>query len=139
MWADYQADQAPTPMTGVYIRPDNPNIPADLANLLASRPDPDAPFSFSKRMEEAGPRIASNNYEVVQVLAGMTGSIPFAFAKDWNWDVYGSRGNVENTEIQQGNVSRTAFETPSTTWTSPSGIPSRMLSRDCACVPALPT
>jgi outer membrane receptor protein involved in Fe transport len=110
MWADYQADLAlaPTPMSGVYIRPDNPNIPADIANLLASRPDPDALFSFSKRVEEAGPRIASNNYEVVQVLAGMTGSVPFA--EDWNWDVYGSWGNVENTVVQQGNVSRTAFE-----------------------------
>ena len=112
MWADYQADQAlaPTPMTGVYVRPDNPNIPADVAALLATRPDPTAPFNFEKRLEEAGPRIASNNYEVVQVLAGMTGSVPFAFAEDWNWDVYGSWGNVENVELQQGNVSRTALE-----------------------------
>jgi iron complex outermembrane recepter protein len=110
LWADYQADQAlaPTPMTGVYVRPDNPNIPADVAALLASRPDPDAPFSFSKRVEEAGPRIASNNYEVVQFLAGLNGSLPFA--EDWRWDIYGSWGNVENTEFQQGNVSRTAFE-----------------------------
>ena len=112
MWADYQADQAlaPTPLTGVYVRPDNPNIPADLATLLASRPDPDAPFAFSKRMEESGPRIGSNNYEVVQVLAGMTGAVPFTFAEGWQWDVYGSWGNVENEEQQQGNVSRTLLE-----------------------------
>ena len=111
-WADYQADQAlaPTPLTGVYVRPDNPNIPADLATLLASRPDADAPFAFSKRMEESGPRIGSNNYEVVQVLAGMTGAVPFTFAEGWQWDVYGSWGSVENEEQQQGNVSRTLLE-----------------------------
>jgi iron complex outermembrane recepter protein len=110
MWADYDAAQqlAPTPMTGVYVRPDNPNIPADLAALLASRPDPDAPFNFRKRLEESGPRIGTNNYEVIQVLVGMTGSLPFA--EQWNWDLYGSWGNVENTEVQEGNVSRSLFE-----------------------------
>lgn len=110
MWADYQADLAlaPTPMTGVYIRPDNPNIPDDLAELLASRPDPDAPFSFLKRMIEAGPRISSFSYEVVQFLAGATGSL--GFADGWQWDAYASWGNVDNTENQQGNVSRSAFE-----------------------------
>lgn len=112
LWADYQADQAlaPTPMTGVYVRPDNPNVPADLQTLLASRPDPDAPFNFRKRMIETGPRIASNNYEVVQVLAGIKGDLTFDFAEDWTYDVYGSWGNVENTEQQLGNVSRSAFE-----------------------------
>jgi outer membrane receptor protein involved in Fe transport len=110
LWADYQADQAlaPTPMTGVYVRPDNPNIPADLAALLASRPDPDAPFAFQKRMLEAGPRVTSNSYEVVQFLVGMNGSLPFA--EGWAWDTYASWGNVELTDVQLGNVSRSAFE-----------------------------
>lgn len=110
LWADYQADQAlaPTPMGSVYVRPDNPNIPSDLAELLASRPDPSAPFSYLKRMEEAGPRIVSNQYEVVQFMVGMNGSLPVA--EGWQWDAYASWGNVEVTDIQQGNVSRTAFE-----------------------------
>lgn len=110
LWADYQADQAlaPTPLTGVYIRPDNPNIGADLATLLASRPDPTAPFAYRKRMIESGPRVASNNYEVVQFLAGGRGTLPFA--QEWDWDAYASWGNVENNEIQLGNVSRTAIE-----------------------------
>lgn len=112
LWADYQADQAlaPTPMTGVYVRPDNPNVPGDLATLLASRPMPDEPFAFRKRMIETGPRIASNNYEVIQVLAGIKGDLPVDFVDDWTYDVYGSWGNVENTENQLGNVSRSAFE-----------------------------
>ncbi|MGH8193045.1 MAG: TonB-dependent receptor domain-containing protein, partial [Woeseiaceae bacterium] len=83
--------------------------PADVAALLATRPDPTAPFGFSKRMLESGPRISRNNYEVVQFLAGATGSLPIA--EEWNWDVYGSWGNVDQTEIQQGNVSRSLFET----------------------------
>jgi outer membrane receptor protein involved in Fe transport len=110
LWADYQADSAlaSTPMGTVYVRPDNPNIDPDVAALLASRPDPTAPFSYLKRMEESGPRISSNNYEVVQFLAGMKGTLPFAEA--WNWDAYASWGNVENVESQLGNVSRSAFE-----------------------------
>src|SRR5690606_38663891 len=110
LWADYQANQAlaPTPVTGIYVRPDNPNIPADLAALLDSRPEPDEPFSYLKRMLEAGPRVASDNYEVVQFIVGLNGSLPFA--EEWMWDTYASWGNVENTNIQSGNVSRSAFE-----------------------------
>lgn len=110
LWADYQADSAlaPTPMSTVYVRPDNPNIDPDVAALLATRPDPDAPFAYLKRMEESGPRISSNNYEVVQFMAGAKGDL--AFAEGWNWDAYASWGNVENVENQLGNVSRSAFE-----------------------------
>ncbi|HET6628256.1 MAG TPA: TonB-dependent receptor [Woeseiaceae bacterium] len=110
LWADYQADQslAPTPVTGVYVRPDNPNLPADVQALLATRPDPDAPFAFRKRMVESGARVASNNYEVIQVLTGATGEL--GFAEDWTWDVYGSWGNVDVTEFQDGNVSISALE-----------------------------
>lgn len=40
------------------------------AQDLLPVPDPDAPFSFRKRMIQSGPRVASNSYEVVQFLAG---------------------------------------------------------------------
>ncbi len=110
LWADYQADQAlaPTPLTGVYVRPDNPNLPADVAALLATRPDPDAPFQISKRMIESGPRIASDSYQVIQITLGATGDL--ALAEDWRWDAYASWGNVDLEELQQGNVSRSLFE-----------------------------
>lgn len=110
LWADYESDQAlaPTPAGQIYIRTDNPNIPADLATLLASRPTPAEPFRFRKRMIESGPRVSSNNYNVFQGSAGLTGEL--GFAADWNWDVYGSWGSVELVESQLGNVSRSAFE-----------------------------
>ncbi|HEX7062625.1 MAG TPA: TonB-dependent receptor [Woeseiaceae bacterium] len=106
---DYSAATAlaPTPLTGVYIRPDNPNIPDDLAELLASRPDPDAPFAYRKRMIESGPRTSNVDYEAVQFIVGANGVLPF---EGWSWDAYGSWGNVDQTTVQQGNVSRSAFE-----------------------------
>ncbi|MGH8167201.1 MAG: TonB-dependent receptor domain-containing protein, partial [Woeseiaceae bacterium] len=110
LWADYAASQAlaSTPMTGIYVRPDNPNIAPDLAALLASRPDPTEMFSFSKRVLEAGPRVATDKYEVVQFIAGANGDLPIA--EEWTWDAYASWGNVDQTNTQAGNVSRSAFE-----------------------------
>jgi outer membrane receptor protein involved in Fe transport len=110
LWAEYTADQAlaPTPATQLYIRPDNPNVPADLATLLASRPNPSEPFRFRKRMIESGPRISSNSYDVFQASAGLKGELPFG--DEWNWDLYASWGNVEFVEGQLGNISRSAFE-----------------------------
>ena len=110
LWADYTADQAlaPTPASQLYIRPDNPNINADLAALLASRPNPTEPFRFRKRMVESGPRISSNSYNVFQASAGLFGE--FTFAPEWSWDIYASWGNVEFVENQLGNISRSAFE-----------------------------
>lgn len=110
MWADYQADQAlaPTPASQLYINPDNPNLPADVMALLATRPTPGAPFRFRKRMIESGPRISQNSYNVFQGSVGMMGEL--GFVEDWNWDLAASWGNVEFVENQQGNVSRSAFE-----------------------------
>lgn len=110
IWASYTADQAlaPTPATALYIRPDNPNLDPGVATLLASRPDPTAPFRFRKRMIESGPRISANEYNVFQATAGMDGEL--AFADGWNWDIYASWGSVEQDESQLGNISRSAFE-----------------------------
>jgi hypothetical protein len=108
--ADYDAGTAlaSTPATSLRIRPDNPNIPADVAALLAQRPDPDEMFSFSKRMLESGPRTSNVNYKVSQFVVGAEGSLPFS--DEWNWNAYGSLGNVDQQTIQQGNVSRSLFE-----------------------------
>ncbi len=110
IWAGYTADQAlaPTPATALYIRPDNPNLDPGVATLLASRPDPTAPFRFRKRMIESGPRISANEYNVFQATAGMKGEL--TFVDGWNWDVYASWGNVQQDESQLGNISRSAFE-----------------------------
>jgi outer membrane receptor protein involved in Fe transport len=109
LWAQYDSDQAlaPTPATSLYVRPDNPNIGADLATLLASRPNPTEPFSFRKRMIESGPRISANSYNVIQTSAGMMGELPFA--DGWDWDLYASYGSVDFKEDQLGNISRSAW------------------------------
>ena len=110
IWADYNADQAlaPTPATALYIRPDNPNLDPAVLAVMNSRPTPAEPFRFRKRMLESGPRIASNNYNVMQFVGGLKGDL--AFAEEWSWDLYASWGNVEGVINQLGNVSRSAFE-----------------------------
>jgi len=109
MWADYSADQqlAPTPASSLYIQPNNPNLDAAMQALLASRPDPTAPFRYRKRMIESGPRISVHNDEVIQIVAGAKGE--FGFAPEWSWDAYGSWGSMEDVNQQLGNVSRSAF------------------------------
>ena len=110
LWADYSASQqlASTPATSIYIPVTNPYIPADLASILASRPDPTQPFVFSKRMIESGPRISENNYRTWQIITGLQGD--GLFNGNWNYDVYASFGEVDYKENQFGNVSRSRFE-----------------------------
>ena len=109
MWADYdvQSALAPTPATSLYVRPDNPNISAGLLPVLASRPDPNAPFSFRKRMLETGPRVRALNYEFSQTIIGIRGDI--AWFDGWNYDLYASQGQTDKVERQLGNVSRSAW------------------------------
>jgi outer membrane receptor protein involved in Fe transport len=67
----------------------NPFIPADLAALLASRPNPTAPFSLTnKRTNETGNRLETDQYDVFQITGGLSGKL----AGDWTWDVSGSFG-----------------------------------------------
>ncbi|MDX1517395.1 MAG: TonB-dependent receptor, partial [Woeseiaceae bacterium] len=110
MWATYDVDQAlaPTPATSLYVNIDNPQIAgnAALQQLLASRPDPTQPIRIRKRMLESGPRVSAFNYDVIQALVGAKGDLN----NDWRWDAYASWGNVDSTEQQLGNVSRSAFE-----------------------------
>ncbi|MCW5573621.1 MAG: TonB-dependent receptor [Steroidobacteraceae bacterium] len=80
----------------------NPWIPADLAQLLASRNDPTAPFRFEKRFqEEAGPRNFDRTFDTFQFLAGFEGRIDRI---EGSWEVYGSRGNTRKIERNQGSV-----------------------------------
>lgn len=67
----------------------NPFIPADFAQILASRPNPTAPFAFIKNTPEFGNRLTENVNETYQGLFGARGSLEFG---DINWDVYYSFG-----------------------------------------------
>lgn len=106
MYTTYQAEQqlAPTPIAGLAVPVTNPNIPADMATLLASRADPTAPFLFRVRTSAVGPRIGTPSFDVTQALLGFRGDFQAA-GRDWNWDLYASWGRTEVTERQQGNVS----------------------------------
>lgn len=117
-FTNYTADTqlAPSPAasspaaggTGFLVPVQNPFIPADLATLLASRTDPGAPFVIRDRFTAVGPRVSSTEYNVYQLLTGVSGDLP---ALDWTYDVYGSYGRVTLNEIQSGNISHSAVRT----------------------------
>lgn len=105
-YTTYEAAQqlAATPITGLSVPVTNPNIPADLAAIMASRPNPNAPFTFRRRTLESNERIATNDFDVMQALAGVRGDFTMG-ERDWQWDVYTSWGRTETTESQLGNIS----------------------------------
>ena len=80
---DTTATLAPVPAGGLDIPVTNPFIPDDLAELLASRPDPDEPFKFRQRMQGVGPRETRDQYDVYQLLGGVRGKL----GEHYNWDV----------------------------------------------------
>ena len=86
----------------------NPFIPADLATLLASRPDPTAPLSWDKRFYEAGPRDFNRTFNMFQFEAGLSGTIEPIHA---SWDLYGSRGTTNIQEKVSGSVVGDALNT----------------------------
>lgn len=95
---------APRPL---YVPYNNPFIEPDLATLLASRPNPTAPFLYSNRMNEVGLRVQTNDYSVYQFTLGATGTVP---VKDWTWDGYVSRGETRYDETNEGYPSLSALE-----------------------------
>jgi outer membrane receptor protein involved in Fe transport len=104
LYSDYTADQtlAPTVAQPLLVPRSNPYIPADFGFLLDSRPDPTAPMRMNKRLVELGPRIASNQHDVLQVTVGSSGRVFGA----WNYDAYVQTGRYESTESQSGNALR---------------------------------
>jgi hypothetical protein len=85
--------------TGLTVPVTNPFIPADLRALLASRPDPNAAFSFEKRTLYAGPRRTDLSYGVGQVVLGLSGALPY---RDWSWQGHVSYGRTDETRQLTG-------------------------------------
>jgi iron complex outermembrane recepter protein len=108
MYADYETMRqlAPTPVSSVFMSSDNPFIPADLALLLDSRPNPGAPVFWFKRMSELGPRIAINQNRMRQ---GTVGIEAYVFG-DWLLDAYVQYGDVRQQFEQQANALRSRME-----------------------------
>lgn len=70
----------------------NPFIPADLATLLASRPNPTANFATSQVMGMVGDRGEQDDYNVYQITAGANGKIDFM---DIGWNAYATFGRTQ--------------------------------------------
>lgn len=108
LYTDYSvfSQLAASPATSLTVPVTNPNIPADLLTILNSRPDPNADFTFRRRMLESGERSRTTDYTVQQYTIGLAGDL----SENWSFDVFASYGDVDITETQGGNLSRSAFE-----------------------------
>ncbi len=108
LYSDYSVTQqlAPTPLVDVFMPVDNPFVPPDLALLLASRPTPDEPFSFEKRVSETGPRTGTTEYDVFQVTLGLSGEV----LEDWKYDVYAQVGANDQVNRQTANLLTSKIE-----------------------------
>jgi iron complex outermembrane receptor protein len=85
----------------------NPFIPQDLRGLLASRPNPTAPFQVNKAFNEFGKRIEVDTYNVFQGVGGFEGNLPI---KDWTFELYASYGRTDFLQEYTGTASVTALQ-----------------------------
>ncbi|MFM8479878.1 MAG: TonB-dependent receptor domain-containing protein [Gammaproteobacteria bacterium] len=107
MYTNYNALQelAPTPAggsTGFTVPVTNPFLTTQLRTLLASRPNPTAPFDLAKRFNALGGRTGFNTHDVWQLTTGATGDL----VGTWTYDAYATYGRSVLNEIQGGNVRR---------------------------------
>lgn len=112
MFTNYNALQelAATPAsgtTGWNVPVTNPFITTQMADLLATRANPTAPFAFSKRFNDLGGRTGDNTHDVWQAVVGATGDI----AGSWTYDAFASYGRSVQNEVQGGNVRRDRVQT----------------------------
>jgi outer membrane receptor protein involved in Fe transport len=78
----------------------NPFIPADLRSVLASRPNPTAPFNIQKRFDILGPRSEHDEYDVYQATVGANGEFGDGVLSGWSWDSDVSYGRTEYTATE---------------------------------------
>src|SRR3989440_149175 len=79
----------------------NPFIPADLRALLATRPNPNAPFTWNGRYVGLPVKSWDEQYTTAQYLGGLRGSLPL---KDWTWDVFASYDTTDHLQSNQNAV-----------------------------------
>jgi outer membrane receptor protein involved in Fe transport len=90
----------------VYIPVTNPYVPADLASIIASRPNPTDPLLFYFNGGRFAPEIYHEKYDVAQYLGGLTGKLGIL---DATWDLYGSYGRTDQNEDRTGYADRNAY------------------------------
>jgi iron complex outermembrane recepter protein len=103
-----QADAIVLPQDAPFVPVTNPFIPADLRALLASRPNPSAPFFWSAATNAAGFGGSRNESDVWQGQIGLTGKLP---SPGWSWDVYVGTGETKQSRTTFNVFSRSAFST----------------------------
>ena len=87
--------------TTAVVPVDNPFIPTDLQAILASRPDPTAPFSMRKLWLATGTSVSEYDNTVYQFTLGVEGKISNT---GWTWDLSGSHGatDIDTTQVSGG-------------------------------------
>lgn len=75
-------------------------VPAGLADLLNSRPNPDANWTLEQAMHYLPPYETLTTSNVFQVSGGLRGKFGSGFTEDWTWDVYYSHGK-STINVQQ--------------------------------------
>ncbi len=91
---------------GLSVPVTNPFVTPAFRSILASRPSPNADFTFYKAFNILGPRYQSYDYEVWQITAGLSGKLGLG---DWTWDVYGSTSQAKFSNEQTGGASASAL------------------------------
>ncbi|WP_226637036.1 TonB-dependent receptor domain-containing protein [Novosphingobium profundi] len=91
---------------GLSVPVSNPFISSEFASILASRPDPEADFTFYKAFNILGPRYQRYHYNVWQGTAGLAGDVG---VKDWTWEVYGALSKAKFENEQTGGASASAL------------------------------
>ena len=78
---------SPTYGTGTSRHP----VPAQLAALLDSRPNPSAPWSYAGGLDYLPNFTTETTSNVYQIIGGLNGDINL-IGRDWTWEVYASHG-----------------------------------------------
>jgi iron complex outermembrane recepter protein len=83
-------------------------VPAELAVLLNSRPNPNGTWNLGEVFDWLPRRGTHNNVTTYQIIAGLEGSLP---VKDWTWEAYVSHGQSQTSTQISGVVSLDAYRT----------------------------
>jgi len=102
--------QQPSPSVNgwaAFIPVDGRAIPAELASVLASRPDPTGDWRLTFYLDDSmGNRDLRADVFTYNLLAGFEGRIP---AIDWTWEFYGSKGESQTSALTTGVASLERF------------------------------
>ncbi|MEP7312759.1 MAG: TonB-dependent receptor [Pseudomonadota bacterium] len=86
----------------------NPFIPADLRTLLATRPSPNASFTWNGRYVGIPDKAWDEQYKTSQFLLGARGDLNVG---DWTWDVFASHDSTDHLQSNYNAVLKSRVQT----------------------------